>query len=187
MSDWSVWRLFGREWWNSHTPLYTPLTWCRRVMTETCLWVRHCMKITGHNIGAYIQTNTQHWDSISRSLFWLIEGTTEQRAGDFIDCILLDHYTAPSVMWLPLFCKKLLSAMFCSAGRGSRDSVHNFGNHLLLTLRHTLWQHHVGFKKLVWKNNLLMFTFIGNGVAFVGATPLVACINHDVISAINYL
>jgi hypothetical protein len=32
-----------------------------------------------------------------------------------------------------------------------------------------------------------MFTFIGNGVAFVGATPLVACINHDVISAINYL
>jgi len=32
-----------------------------------------------------------------------------------------------------------------------------------------------------------MFTFIGNGVAFVGATPFVAGINHDVISTINYL
>jgi len=26
-----------------------------------------------------------------------------------------------------------------------------------------------------------MFTFIGNGVAFVCATPLMECINHDVI------
>ena len=68
-------------------------------MTETCLRVRHCMIITGHNIGAYIQTNMQHWDSISCSLFWLTERTREQRAGDIIDCLLLDHYTGPSVMW----------------------------------------------------------------------------------------
>lgn len=32
-----------------------------------------------------------------------------------------------------------------------------------------------------------MFTFIGNGVAFVGATPLMACINHDMVQTINYL
>jgi hypothetical protein len=31
-----------------------------------------------------------------------------------------------------------------------------------------------------------MFTFIGNGEAFVGATPLVARINPDVIQTYNY-
>ena len=108
-------------------------------MTETCLRVRHCLIITDHNIGAYIHANTQHWDSTSLSLFWLTEGTTQKRAGDFIDCFLFDHYTAPSVMWLPLFSKKLLSNMFYSAGRGSRETVHNFGSHLLLTMRHAPW------------------------------------------------
>jgi len=38
-------------------------------MTETCLRVRHCLIITGHNTGDYIHANTQQWDSISRSLF----------------------------------------------------------------------------------------------------------------------
>jgi uncharacterized cysteine cluster protein YcgN (CxxCxxCC family) len=160
--------------------LYMPMTCCRRVMTETGLRVRYCVMITGHKIDAYKQANTLHQDSISRSLFRLTERTTAQRTGDFTECLLFDHYTTPSVMWLPQFCKKLLSTMFYSAGRGSRDTVHNFGSHLLLTLRHTLWQHNVGFKKWIWKKSLLIITFIRNGVAFVGATQLIACINPDV-------